>query len=447
MFSLPSRFFLRKTFTIENISVSCKCTNSGKPNIIKNLNAENKYIFGGLLETQKQRRKRITKVVNGVSDNAETLAITQSVPAYTEDETERKKGSRKKTKKSKSNEIPTDSCDFTNPSPSDVPVASADSGVVNQNLEIYLNKKNFSSKNTKKLISRKSKSTDASPPPPPSPNFVKSSVSESSDEFVFKSSVPIDEKNYPLQNQEKLEIFSQDSPLENVLNYSFTNPLTKNYSKFPSVSKVMEETMSERNRIILSKWRKNMIADMGEEGFNKYNAGLKARGSEFHLAVRKAVLGETTNDYGEVTANALQSLAWVLPHISRPMAVESIVGHPKLGYRGIPDCVAMFRDVAVVIDWKLSDKPKKELKDTYEAPVQISAYIGALNHDPNYKWGVRHGLVAVAYTSGDPCDVFLLAPQHCHIYWRHWLMRFDKFKARSHLHIDHHIDEESLGFI
>lgn len=47
-----------------------------------------------------------------------------------------------------------------------------------------------------------------------------------------------------------------------------------------------------------------------------------------------------------------------------------------------------FRGVPVVIDWKLSEKPKKDLKDTYDAPVQITAYMGALNHDPNYKWKV-----------------------------------------------------------
>lgn len=48
----------------------------------------------------------------------------------------------------------------------------------------------------------------------------------------------------------------------------------------------------------------------------------------------------------------------------------------------------LFRGVPVVIDWKLSEKPKKDLKDTYDAPVQITAYMGALNHDPNYKWKV-----------------------------------------------------------
>lgn len=54
-------------------------------------------------------------------------------------------------------------------------------------------------------------------------------------------------------------------------------------------------------------------------------------------------------------------------------------------------CIFTFcRSIPVIIDWKLSDKPKRDLKDTYDAPVQITAYIGALNHDPNYQWGVSN---------------------------------------------------------
>ncbi|XP_054262071.1 uncharacterized protein LOC128986019 isoform X1 [Macrosteles quadrilineatus] len=250
----------------------------------------------------------------------------------------------------------------------------------------------------------------------------------SADQFIFKPTIPITETNYPLENTEKLDLYAQDSAIEKVLSYSFTDPVIKNYIKFPSVSKIIEETISDKTKQILGNWRQKMIDDLGEDGFYNHSEALKVRGTEFHMAVRNAVLGKTTENCSEVTQNSLKSLSWMLEHISNPMAVESTIAHPKLGYRGVADCIAMFRNIPVMIDWKLSDKPKRDLKDTYDAPVQITAYIGALNHDPNYKWGVNHGLVAVAYANGDPCDVFLLAPKHCQIYWRHWLMRFDKFK-------------------
>lgn len=47
------------------------------------------------------------------------------------------------------------------------------------------------------------------------------------------------------------------------------------------------------------------------------------------------------------------------------------------------------------MDWKLSEKAKKTIKDTFEAPIQVTAYIGALNHDPNYKWAVSSMVIEV----------------------------------------------------
>lgn len=96
-----------------------------------------------------------------------------------------------------------------------------------------------------------------------------------SDKFILQSAVPMNENNYPLDNLNKLE-FSTNSgtgTLENVLNYGFTDPLVKDYMRFPSVSKIMEDTMSPTSRMVLSKWRKNMIADLGEEGFAKHCTG------------------------------------------------------------------------------------------------------------------------------------------------------------------------------
>lgn len=96
-----------------------------------------------------------------------------------------------------------------------------------------------------------------------------------SDKFILQSAVPMNENSYPLDNLNKLE-FSTNSgtgTLENVLNYGFTDPLVKDYMRYPSVSKIMEDTMSPTSRMVLSKWRKNMIADLGEEGFAKHCTG------------------------------------------------------------------------------------------------------------------------------------------------------------------------------
>lgn len=42
-----------------------------------------------------------------------------------------------------------------------------------------------------------------------------------------------------------------------------------------------------------------------------------------------------------------------------------------------------------VIDWKKSDKKKSNLKETYDGPVQVAAYIGAINTSNLYPFVVN----------------------------------------------------------
>lgn len=44
----------------------------------------------------------------------------------------------------------------------------------------------------------------------------------------------------------------------------------------------------------------------------------------------------------------------------------------------------------MVIDWKKSDKLKSTISMTYDAPLQIAAYIGAINFDSNYPFKVMN---------------------------------------------------------
>lgn len=48
----------------------------------------------------------------------------------------------------------------------------------------------------------------------------------------------------------------------------------------------------------------------------------------------------------------------------------------------------LFRDTPVVIEWKKSSRDKSSLNSTYDAPIQLAAYMGAVNNDISYDFKV-----------------------------------------------------------
>uniref|UniRef100_A0A2H1VTN8 SFRICE_012978 n=1 Tax=Spodoptera frugiperda TaxID=7108 RepID=A0A2H1VTN8_SPOFR len=125
------------------------------------------------------------------------------------------------------------------------------------------------------------------------------------------------------------------------------------------------------------------------------------------------------------------SVADVLKHISSPKAIESNVIHPVLKYRGIFDAIADYEEKPTLIEWKKSDKPRKSIANTYDNPVQLAAYYGAVCHDLNYKHlNVRDALLVIAYTDGSKADVFHLSSDKLREHWAQWLIRLEEYTKK-----------------
>jgi genome maintenance exonuclease 1 len=90
------------------------------------------------------------------------------------------------------------------------------------------------------------------------------------------------------------------------------------------------------------------------------------------------------------TSGFIKSVCNILPNISNPLAVESSVVHSSLGYAGTVDLVAEYMGKLSVIDWKTSKKKKVNLVQCHSYPIQVSAYAGAINFDPDYPFQVSH---------------------------------------------------------
>ncbi|NXR44992.1 MGME1 exonuclease, partial [Hippolais icterina] len=206
-------------------------------------------------------------------------------------------------------------------------------------------------------------------------------------------------------------------------------------TKMPSVTRILQQTLSPQQVFYLERWKQKMIKELGKEGFEEYTKNLFLQGELFHSALESIFLSEemAARDQGEddVVAGYLSSVEHVLEDISEVKALESGVHHETLQYLGLVDCVAKYRGQLCVIDWKTSEKPKPFLQNTYDNPLQVAAYIGAINHDANYDFQVRCGLIVVAYKDGAPAHPHFMDPDLCSQYWNKWLLRLEEYMDKN----------------
>ena len=105
------------------------------------------------------------------------------------------------------------------------------------------------------------------------------------------------------------------------------------------------------------------------------------------------------------------------------------------------DCVTLYSNTndygnernVCLIDWKTSQKPKYSLQSTYDNPLQIDAYIGALNHDPNYPFQIDQGLIVIVYNNGEKANVLPLKKKQLEKYWKLWLQRLTLYEQSKNI--------------
>lgn len=202
----------------------------------------------------------------------------------------------------------------------------------------------------------------------------------------------------------------------------------------PSVSTILRETMSEERKRILAAWEERMISQLGEQGFKDMKEATFARGHSLHAWVDRMLAGgeepqlETIED--PLSRRLVTSLRPVLrDHVTGVLALESSTLHPQLKYCGIVDCVAVLGDTVCLVDWKTSEKTKHDIKSLYDAPLQLAAYIGAVNADPSYRsvGQLRAGAIVVAYNSGYPAAIHRLGEKELAESWKLWVERVELY--------------------
>lgn len=203
--------------------------------------------------------------------------------------------------------------------------------------------------------------------------------------------------------------------------------------KCPSVGKILSATMSEAARKALLNWKASKIAQLGEDGFAELQRTTLERGSNFHSCLESWLNEEAVNEDRLARAKELwTSISGQLERVQRPAKIiERKIYHPFLHYNGVVDCVSSIDNKVHIIEWKTSENQKPSLSTTYDAPVQLCAYLGALRADPEHTGlDISNGAVFVAYTGGNPAHVHLINQTKLKKYWSVWLQRLQEYWIR-----------------
>lgn len=200
-----------------------------------------------------------------------------------------------------------------------------------------------------------------------------------------------------------------------------------NGDRLPSVTTILNATKPQEDRDRLFNWRQRL----GTESANQISKAASSRGTQTHKQIQRYLQGENT-PCPDAIIPYWQSIKPVLKDIQQVRLIEGSVFHYDLSYAGKVDCVASYQGVPCVCEWKTADQPKGSIERLYDHPLQLTAYMGAVNHYyKNYDIQLNYALLVVAIPEM-PAEVFWFEPAAMTDYWQEWEQRVAAYwKRRS----------------
>jgi len=196
-------------------------------------------------------------------------------------------------------------------------------------------------------------------------------------------------------------------------------------NRFPSVTTILNATKPQEERDRLLNWK----ARVGTEEATRITTGASRRGTQTHKQIERFLLGENPV-CPEGSVAYWESIKPVLEEVDTVKLVEGSVFHYKMSYSGKVDCVASYKGIPCVCEWKTADKPKGSIERLYEHPLQLTAYIGAVNECyQEYNIKVNHALLVVAIPERE-AEIFWFEPEAMKEYWQQWEERVAQYWER-----------------
>jgi len=192
----------------------------------------------------------------------------------------------------------------------------------------------------------------------------------------------------------------------------------------PSVTTVLDKTKSEEKKQALQNWRKRV----GVKEAAAITTAAAGRGTTMHKFLERYMLGEDIKPGSNLVQKQAFDMANVIietmlrPNVTEIWGLETSLYFPGL-YAGTTDCVGIWQGMPAIIDFKQTNKPKKEewIEDYY---LQLAAYATA--HNEVYGTKIDQGVVLMC--SGDlQGQTFVLGNNRFSEYADKWWDRVEQY--------------------
>ena len=163
-----------------------------------------------------------------------------------------------------------------------------------------------------------------------------------------------------------------------------------NQEKLPSVTTILKATESEEKKASLANWK----ARVGVSEANRIKNDASSRGNSMHVFLERYLLGQLNlelleeDDKSKKMANEIIEKG-IKDKLSGIRGTEATLYYPGK-YAGTCDACGVYEGQETIIDFKQSNKPKKEewIEDYY---LQLGAY--SLAHNVVYNSRITQGIV------------------------------------------------------
>ena len=190
----------------------------------------------------------------------------------------------------------------------------------------------------------------------------------------------------------------------------------------PSVTTIISATKTEKDKEGLRAWRDRV----GEETAEAIKNQAASVGTAMHKFLECHIQGIGYDDITNIGVIGKRMAKLIiecgLPSMDEYWGTEVPLFYPTF-YGGTADCTGVWREQPAVIDFKQTNKPKKDewIEDYF---IQLAAYIMA--HDALYKTKMQAGVILMA-SRGMNLQMFTINGQRLDDYKYKWLKRCEKY--------------------